>query len=384
VEELAEALCERDTARALTAVATACEAGRDTRHLAEGLLAHLRDAFLSVVAPDVVSLPDIARERVADQGRRLGAAAAVRSLDALGEALLVMRDAPDARVVLEVALVRATRPDADTSPAALLERIERLEQASRRGAGPPAPGAEPSSLPSVAPAESAREAVRQAVAGGQGRSTPAREQDATAGPAPSEPSSRPALGALRRDREQTGTAPPAAPPAPAARTAPPPASPSSPPVAAAAQAAAPPAPSDAPLPSREELTIAWADQILGRLRPVAKGLFGAGRFAAVDDDGVTFALPTDAMRRKCEGRRHEVEEALAGFLGRPANLRLTVDGPEAVDVTGGEDDGSPVSEPVDLEELADVPPDGRSHLQRLAEVFPGAEVVDDPGSGPDR
>ena len=367
VDEMAEALCERDTARALTAVATACGAGRDARHLAEALLGHLRDAFLSVVAPEVVSLPDAAREGVADQGRRLGAAATVRSLDAVGEALLAMRDAPDARVVLEVALVRATRPEADTSPAALLERIERLEQASRRGTPPTGTRAGPSSPPAVAPAGSAREAARAAVTAGGDRSSEAREVAAPAVP-PDEAPSRRALGALRRDQ-----APPPAPPATLA--------PSTPPASSGPGPDGPAAASE-PLPTREELTLAWADHILGRLRPVAKGLFGAGRFAAVDDDAVTFALPTDAMRRKCESRRHEVEAALADFLGRPARLRLTVDGLTTADVTDGEVSESDAAEAVDLDELADVPPDSRSQLDRLSEVFPGAELVEDPRPGP--
>ncbi len=116
---------------------------------------------------------------------------------------------------------------------------------------------------------------------------------------------------------------------------------------------------------------------------MAKGLFGAGRFAAVDDDAVTFALPTDAMRRKCESRRHEVEAALAAFLGRPARLRLTVDAPPAADVSDVDVSGSGAAD-VDLDELADVPPDGRSQLDRLSEVFPGAELVEDPRPGPDR
>ncbi len=375
VEEMAEALCEGDTARALTAVATACGAGRDARHLAEALLAHLRDAFLSVVAPEVVSLPDAARERVADQGRRLGAPAAVRSLDAVGEALLAMRDAPDARVVLEVALVRATRPEADTSPAALLERIERLEQASRRGAPLTGTGGGSSAPPAVAPAGSAREAARQAVTAGGGRFAEVRSE-APAPAAPGEPPSRPALGAVRREQAPR----PAPPPAPAASGSPllppPPASPPPPPPPDL------PAAGSGPLPTREELTLAWADHILGRLRPVAKGLFGAGRFAAVDDEAVTFALPTDAMRRKCESRRHEVEAALAAFLGRPARLRLTVDGPAAAD--SDVDVSESGAADVDLDELADVPPDGRSQLDRLSEVFPGAELVEDPRPGPDR
>jgi DNA polymerase-3 subunit gamma/tau len=143
VDELVEALCERDTGRALTAVARAAAHGRDARPLAEDLLGALRDALLAVLAPDTVSLPDKDLERVGEQGRRLGPPATVRTLDLLGEALLAMREAPDPRVVLEVALVRATRPELDASPAALLERIERLERAGRDSRPPGPPGRPP-------------------------------------------------------------------------------------------------------------------------------------------------------------------------------------------------------------------------------------------------
>ncbi|CAN5478335.1 hypothetical protein BH18ACT1_BH18ACT1_01520 [soil metagenome] len=155
VDELVEALGERDTGRALVAVAAAMSAGRDARPLAEDLLAALRDTLLSVLAPGTVSVPDRDLERLAESGHRLGPPAIVRALDLLGEALLAMRDAPDPRVVLEVALVRATRVELDASPAALLERVERLERthrdeqreqrASRRDA-PPDP-AEPDPVP---------------------------------------------------------------------------------------------------------------------------------------------------------------------------------------------------------------------------------------------
>src|SRR5204863_5725861 len=49
LDELTEALCERDTARALAAIAMACNAGREPRQLAEAFLARLRDTLLSVL-----------------------------------------------------------------------------------------------------------------------------------------------------------------------------------------------------------------------------------------------------------------------------------------------------------------------------------------------
>ena len=98
----------RDTAAALAGVAAATAAGRDARTLAERLVAQLRDGFLSLFAPELVDLPDRAAERVADQAKRLGAAATVRALEVLGETLVDFRHAPDPRLLLDVALVRLT------------------------------------------------------------------------------------------------------------------------------------------------------------------------------------------------------------------------------------------------------------------------------------
>jgi len=370
VEDMVDALCERDTGRALTSVAGACAAGRDPRTLAEVLLAHLRNSFLSTMAAEVVSLPDQAMEVVVDHGRRLGPAACVRALDALGEALVTMRDAPDARIVLEVALVRITRPETDSSPGALLERIERLERARRDG---PSPGAghapialgdsrpAPKSAPVGAPAGSAREAARQAVQSRVVAPTPSPGRSA---PSPAG-APRPALGGVRRGQERT-SAPPAVPAA-------------ADDAGAHEEAPAIEAGPEPSLPSREELTLAWADHILVGLRPMAKGLFGAGRFVATDDRSATFAVPTDAMRGKCEARRADVETALAAFFGRPVPLRLIVDPSTAAQLADGGAPGASLAETVDLDGLEDAPPEGNRGLDRLTDAFPGSEVVEAEG-----
>src|SRR3954470_8136486 len=77
LDDLVDALADADTAKALAAVAAAMHAGRDARALTEALVAQLRDAFLSVMAPDLVEWPEAMAARLADQGRRLGAAGAV-------------------------------------------------------------------------------------------------------------------------------------------------------------------------------------------------------------------------------------------------------------------------------------------------------------------
>src|SRR5581483_10863869 len=67
------------------------------------------------------------------QAERMGLASLVRAMEELGLAQVAMRDAPDPRVNLEVALVRLAHPEVDDSPTALLARIERLETKTREG-----------------------------------------------------------------------------------------------------------------------------------------------------------------------------------------------------------------------------------------------------------
>ena len=137
LSEIAEALAERDTSRALVAVAHLTSAGWSPQQLAGDLVEHLRQSFLTMVAPELVSVGDTERDEITGLGERLGLAAVVRGMEVLGLAQVAMREAPDPRVNLEVALVRLAHPDVDASPEALLARIERLE----RGGSAPLPSA---------------------------------------------------------------------------------------------------------------------------------------------------------------------------------------------------------------------------------------------------
>jgi len=336
LDELVESLCERDTGRALAAVAMACNAGRDPRQLGESLLSSLRDALLAVVAPDVVSLPDEALARVSDQGRRLGPPSITRALDAVGQALLDMREAPDPRVSLEVALVRVTRPELDTSPAAIVERLERLERGARTAASPATAAA--AGVTGSAPGEVAADAP-----------APSPTTGGAAG-------ARRALGAVRGQQAAPAAPTPAA-PAPAT------------PVAAKAPAAVPAA--TGPLPSRDELTTAWGDSVMRGLRGTVKAKFGTARFVSVDESGAVVAFDTKPRADLAEQVRADVEAAFAAHFGRRIPLRVTVVAPEAP-VEGDEDEPPP-----DLHELTDAPPDNRSPIDHLTSAFPGAEVIED-------
>ncbi|OWY60691.1 hypothetical protein B7486_67835, partial [cyanobacterium TDX16] len=142
VDDLVEALCEEDGAAALVALAGHLARGRDPRVVGEELLAKLRDVFLAAMGVTPPHLQATDAEQAGAWASRLGAPATTRALEALGEALVEMRQAPDPRAPLEVALIRVTRPSADRTLDGLMARVERLERALQDGGVPvPAAGA---------------------------------------------------------------------------------------------------------------------------------------------------------------------------------------------------------------------------------------------------
>ncbi|NLV56228.1 MAG: DNA polymerase III subunit gamma/tau, partial [Acidimicrobiales bacterium] len=162
-EALADAVVAADVAAALTAVAEATNAGRDPRTLGEALLSHLRDVFLIRMGGPVGHLSDVARARVEGWAAATTDRGVTRALEEVGEALLAMRQAPDPRIPLEVALMRITRaaPTVDAgSLDELAERVARLERGLPAAPDPtPAAAPPPSGGPAAAPAPTGTEAT---------------------------------------------------------------------------------------------------------------------------------------------------------------------------------------------------------------------------------
>lgn len=179
---LVDQIADGDAGAVLRRVDQLAEAGQDLVGLLTALLDHLRLLYLLQHAGALPASESTSSDRLADlerQARALPASEVLRAVDALSGALREIRDGSDPRLPLEVALLAAARPQAQTGMAGLLARLERLEH------GSPAPPAEsPAERPvTVAP--------------------PAPVADAAPAPAP-EPA--PAVAAP----------PPAAPPQPAA------------------------------------------------------------------------------------------------------------------------------------------------------------------------
>lgn len=138
--DFAEALATKETAPALRAVARVVDDGRDVRAFATQFLQHLRSLFLVQRVPDATDLIDATdevRARLAAQAERFGAAQLVHLMRLFAASLEEMRQQAAPRLAVEMAVVRATVPEADVSAEAALARIERLERLLEIGDGLP-------------------------------------------------------------------------------------------------------------------------------------------------------------------------------------------------------------------------------------------------------
>ena len=133
-----EALVERDPKAALERVDELAQSGRDATQFMRDLVGHLRQLIVIQTigeAPDTFSVTADQTERLESQAQRLSQSEAVRGIDLVSAALAAVKEGSDARIQLELALLKAASPQSDPSIDALLTRIEQLE----RGTPQPAP-----------------------------------------------------------------------------------------------------------------------------------------------------------------------------------------------------------------------------------------------------
>jgi len=402
LDEFLTALIERDQGRALTAIGHAVNLGRDPRTVTEDIVRHLRNAFLSLMAPELVVLPRDRLDAIATQAQQLGAAGLVRAIERLGSALVEMRHAPDPRILVEVALVQLTHDQSGSDTDALMARIERLEQAVKqlKAAGPGA---------ASAPAAPAKDPTTgRAVLGGAARRPAPRAASTADESAPSAPKKTEPAAA------DGGTSRPATVPAAPAATEPPPG------------------------PTMSVID-AWERSVKSQVKPLVRALYSAGAFLGNTGDTWQFGVPNEAHGAKCNEHRSAVETALSRAVGSTVTIEFVVSGrlhdehatptktpaptqtptptqtpsptatpspsasatptatapadsaPAPAVVTAPRSEPArPVATPepaayqpppddeVDLHDLTDAPPASvKTPIDRLAEAFPGSELITD-------
>ena len=381
--QVIEALAGADVSQVLVALSALVAGGWGPQQLATELIDDLRQVFLSALAPELCAASGSSLERFTAVAEAMGLPRVVRSIEILGHALVDIREAPDAQVVLEIAVVRAVRPDLDSGMEALSERVSLLERTLSGGAAFPRPGAPAAHSAGADSGPASR------------RPEPApRPAAAASGGTPGDVGRRPSIGAVRRSQQAPGA--PAPPPEAAAVPDPVPAQPDA--TAQQPTAAKPAAGATTTVAvDRDSLTEAWGDGILRALPARVKALYSAGRFVGVDEQGAHFALPNAAHRDRCADLVPAVEAALAAHFGTPVTLVLDVDDaapPAAGGAPGrsapgaggnrGAGAGDDDLDHVDAADLlhdapgpdADTDADETSAARaRLLEAFPGASEV---------
>ncbi|MFM7045447.1 MAG: ATP-binding protein [Ilumatobacteraceae bacterium] len=329
LDEFVEAFIAHDTGRALTAVAHSVHRGLGARTIADDLVRHLRDCFLSIMAPELVQLPTQRADEVAALAQRLGAGGIVRAMERLGEVLIEMRHAPDPRVLLEVALVQLTHEASSVDVGVLFERLQRFEQQVAQGAAAAPAGRTTPIDPSTGRALLGGRARREQSPPSSPTASPAADSaaeagsppDAAAAPVAASPSPDPDAHRdpdTHRDLDTPRASSPSAPPASTGSTG----------AAAASTVSA---------ADVARITSAWQGEVLPALKGMARALYSPLRVLGERDGALAIAVSRDSVRDKCAKHVPELEAAIADRLGIQVRVALVVTGEpdHDLDVTGG-------------------------------------------------
>ncbi len=137
--EFASGIAKRDIVSLFSLVEKQVNEGNDLLELTRDLVAHMRDVYMVRVAgragaPGAEAEAASALE--AESGAFESADSIARALTVLDDAALAMRNAADARLVLEIALTRLARPAGELTIEALAERVAALEAQLAAGGVP--------------------------------------------------------------------------------------------------------------------------------------------------------------------------------------------------------------------------------------------------------
>ena len=139
---LSRAIMRQDARAAIEMVAALSAEGVDLRRFVTEGIAFFRGVFLAHYAPNLAEVADEAADVLEEWMRvskEFSAPDVLRTLDHLAEALLRLREGREERLMVEITLLKLTRPETASDPVSMTARIEQLEQRVRRlSAGSPA------------------------------------------------------------------------------------------------------------------------------------------------------------------------------------------------------------------------------------------------------
>jgi DNA polymerase-3 subunit gamma/tau len=330
--EALDAVIARDPARALRAAGALTAAGRDPGQILRDLEIHGRELLAVQVleeVPEELRITPERDERLFAQAQALAGTDVIRLLDLVASALEATANGGQARIQLELLLVKAAAPQVDPSTTALLARIEHLEQTLRRVASaPPVPA--PDGPPALAPA--APPAL-----------TPPTPAAPTPAPSASSPPPPPRRSAARAPVEATPSPPESAPPADVVPT------------------------GAGPKPELGTLVASWPAVVdfVRQGNAMLAATLEAARPVTLNGEALTLAFPSGGafFKRKAEqdDYRRAAADAVRSVTGASLKLRYELrDNAWAPP----EDDPSALT--------------GEELVRRFVEEFDAEEVLDDP------
>ena len=143
---LVQAIADSDAKMGLELVASLASRGVDLRNFLGNAIGFFRGAFLAKYSPNVEELSDDPPEVLVDwqtAATQLPPALVLRAVDILSEALIRLREGREERLMLELAIIRLTRPELANDAATLLTRVEKLERGLPTSSVAVAPEADP-------------------------------------------------------------------------------------------------------------------------------------------------------------------------------------------------------------------------------------------------
>jgi len=327
VDSLINAIVAQDLTESMTAVAETIAGGVDPKDLAYRTTRKLRDIFLAGAGINSGEATPEELPELAEKASEITRAVNVRALELLGQALVDMRQAPDPRLVLDLALVRlfAGTPDLDPGQ----RSTKTVGQTQPTGAGPAAQ-------------------ARAALASTQ--STDEAEIAPSVSDSPLVP-----------------------PPPPSQQTVP-----------ADSPDQVPPEVQEPDKPSIElsisQVAEIWQQQALASLTARARARFQAATIISVSEGQIRFELPNETHRERCEQIKGDIEIALREILGAEVQVELTAAQEEKVQTTA-EPKAAIEEEVVDPAEFEVNSEAGTTSVDRVLEAFPGAIASDEESNG---
>ena len=128
---LLDLVADGDAAGGITLVAVLAAQGADLRRFVADAIGYLRGVFLAQYATNIDEVVDASNETITDWRARAEAISSgevLRAIDVLSTALLQLRDGREERLVVELAVLRLTRPETVPDLSGITVRLDRVER----------------------------------------------------------------------------------------------------------------------------------------------------------------------------------------------------------------------------------------------------------------